>query len=135
MNKESLGKRFKNGNQEYECIAYTDRPTVVMENLETKERINVVIDSMIADEFEEIEKNNKITPQDVENLGYACNTFRKCFEKGWKKCEKDNKKIEKLPKWATTREDKEYTKQEEHILVVSKKLDEIIDKINKDDRK
>lgn len=40
----------------------------------------------------------------------------------------EQKKIpEKLPKWATTREDKEYTKQEEHILVVSQKINEIID--------
>lgn len=38
------------------------------------------------------------------------------------------KKIpEKLPKWATTREDKEYTNQEAHILVVSQKINEIID--------
>lgn len=129
MNKESLGKRFKNGNQEYECIAYTDRPTVVMENLETKERINVVIDSMVADEFEEIKENDKITPQDVENLGYACNTFRKCFEKGWKKCEKDNKKIEK--------DLHSYGAYPDEILYVGvvNKIYEIIDKINKDDRK
>lgn len=41
--------------------------------------------------------------------------------------EEDKKIPEKLPKWATTREDKEYTKQEEHILVVSQKINEIID--------
>lgn len=40
----------------------------------------------------------------------------------------EQKKIpEKLPKWATTREDKEYTNQEAHILVVSQKINEIID--------
>ena len=59
MNIESLGKIFKKGNQEYECIAYTYKPTVIMENLETKERISVVIGSMVADEFEEMENKQK----------------------------------------------------------------------------
>ena len=62
MNSESLGKRFKNRNQEYECIAYTDNPTITMKNLETGEKINMVVGSMLANEFEEIieEDNNKI---------------------------------------------------------------------------
>lgn len=42
------------------------------------------------------------------------------------------KKIEKLPEWATSREDKEYTNDEYHCIVVARKVDEIIDYINKD---
>ena len=42
----------------------------------------------------------------------------------------EDKKIEKLPIWATRREDKEYTNLEEHILVVAQKVDELIDKVN-----
>lgn len=58
MNKESLGKRYKKGNDIYQCIAYTDKPTVIMENIETNERINVIIDSMVANEFKDIEEDN-----------------------------------------------------------------------------
>lgn len=57
MNEESLGKKFKNGNQEYECIAYTDKPTITMKNLETEEKINMVVGSYLAREFEEIIEN------------------------------------------------------------------------------
>ena len=40
----------------------------------------------------------------------------------------EKKKIpEKLPEWATSREDKEYTNDEYHCLVVARKVDEIID--------
>ena len=44
-------------------------------------------------------------------------------------CEvEEEKKIpEKLPEWATSREDKEYTNDEYHCLVVARKVDEIID--------
>ena len=39
----------------------------------------------------------------------------------------EHKIPEKLPEWATRREDKEYTNQEHHILVVARKVDEILD--------
>ena len=42
----------------------------------------------------------------------------------------EDKQIEKLPIWATRREDKEYTNLEEHILVVARKVDELICKVN-----
>lgn len=63
MNKESLGKRYKKGSDIYECITYTDKPTVTMENIETKERVNVIIDSMFSNDFVEI--TNKIEKLDV----------------------------------------------------------------------
>lgn len=63
MNKESLGKRYKKNSDIYECIAYTDKPTVTMENIETKERVNVVIGSMLSNDFVEI--TNKIEKLDI----------------------------------------------------------------------
>lgn len=76
MNKESLGKRYKRGNDVYECIAYTDNPTVTMENIETGERIGVVIDSMVADEFEPIiERYNKIEQIDTWSNDIEENQF------------------------------------------------------------
>ena len=41
--------------------------------------------------------------------------------------EKENKIPEKLPLWATRREDKEYTNLEHQVLEVARKVDEIID--------
>ena len=41
--------------------------------------------------------------------------------------EEEKKIPEKLPEWATSREDKEYTNDEYHCLVVARKVDEIID--------
>ena len=43
--------------------------------------------------------------------------------------EEENKIPEKLPLWATRREDKEYTKLEHQVLEVARKVDEIIDYI------
>ena len=80
-------------------------------------------------DFMPVEEDNKITPQDVENLGYACNTFRKCFEKGWNKCEEDNNKIEKL----TPFEAPFLTKDKEpdiRFRLIIDELNQIIDKIN-----
>ena len=87
-------------------------------------------------EIEIIEEETKpLTKKDIEALGYACGEIQKCFTNGWKKSLenkpfKEDKKIEKLPIWATRREDKEYTNLEEHILVVAQKVDELIDKVN-----
>ena len=39
----------------------------------------------------------------------------------------EHKIPEKLPEWATSREDKEYTNDEYHCIVVARKVDEIID--------
>ena len=59
MNKESLGKRYKRGNDIYECIAYTDKPTATLRNIATDEKVSVVVGSMMAEEFEESKKIEK----------------------------------------------------------------------------
>ena len=102
MNSESLGKRFKNGNQEYECIAYADKPTITMKNLETGEKINMVVGSMLANEFEEIieEDNNKI------------------------------EKLKHTTKCTGIDEDGTYYTNEFTTIELAAKIDEIIDKIN-----
>ena len=74
-------------------------------------------------DFMPVEEDNKITLQDVEISGYACNKIRKAFEKGWNKCEEDNNKIEKIT-GIDTRETRQC------IIKFQEKFDEIIDKIN-----
>lgn len=84
-------------------------------------------------DFMPVEEDNKITPQDVENLGYACNKIRKSFEKGWNKCEEDNNKIEKLKritKLISTDEEGTYYTNEYTIPELAVKIDELIDKVN-----
>ena len=60
MNKESVGKLFKGNFGIYECVAYSDRPSVVMKNTITNESICVSIDSNYAKTFELIEEDKKI---------------------------------------------------------------------------
>lgn len=51
----------------------------------------------------------------------------RCLNEKVEILEEENKIPEKLPEWATSREDKEYTNDEYHCLVVARKVDEIID--------
>lgn len=60
MNKESVGKLFKGNFGTYECVAYSDKPSVVMKNTITNESICVSIDSNYAKTFELIEEDKKI---------------------------------------------------------------------------
>lgn len=143
MNSESLGKRFKNRNQEYECIAYTDNPTITMKNLETGEKINMVIGSMLANEFEEIVEEDMPQPEDVLSFTLTdkvwtprqarelIDNFRKISEKLKRK--KDNNKIEKLKhttKCTGIDEEGTYYTNEFTTIELAAKIDEIIDKIN-----
>ena len=143
MNKESLGKKVKNGNQEYECIAYADKPTITMKNLETGEKINMVVGSMLANEFEEIIEEDEIQPEDVLSFTLTdkvwtprqarelIDNFRKISEK--LKSKKDNNKIEKLKritKCIGTDEEGTYYTDEYTIPELAVKIDEIIDKLN-----
>lgn len=56
-----------------------------------------------------------------------CIDYVPSLEKEVEIIEEDKKIPEKLPEWATSREDKEYTNDEYHCLVVARKVDEIID--------
>lgn len=60
MNKESVGKLFKGSFGIYKCVAYSDKPSVVMKNTITNESICVSIDSNYAKTFELIEEDKKI---------------------------------------------------------------------------
>lgn len=72
-------------------------------------------------------KNRNLENKDIRYWLSECMLESSMFDKCLEILEEQKKIPEKLPKWATTREDKEYTKQEEHILVVSQKINEIID--------
>ena len=82
MNKESIGKKYKNGNDVYECIAYADKPTITMKNVETGERMNFVVDSMLANAFVEIIEEDKIEKLNIiqeknckGNWKWKCNGY------------------------------------------------------------
>lgn len=72
-------------------------------------------------------KNKNLENEDIRYWLSECMLESRMFDKCLEILEEQKKIPEKLPKRATTREDKEYTKQEEHILVVSQKINEIID--------
>ena len=65
MNKESVGKLFKSNFGTYECVAYSDKPSVVMKNTITGESVCVVIDSDYAKKFEVIEEDKKIEKLEI----------------------------------------------------------------------
>lgn len=74
MNKESVGKLFQGNFGIYECVAYSDKPSVVMKNTITNESICVSVDSNYAKAFELIEKDKKI-----EKLEYYDNSIMWCM--------------------------------------------------------
>ena len=81
MNQESLGKLFKNGDVVYKCVAYADTPTITMQNIETGEKINMSVNSLLATCFEEVIEDNKKIKKLV--MDYAYDIEEKIFyEKG-----------------------------------------------------
>ena len=73
MNKESVGKLFKGNFGIYECVAYSDRPSVVMKNTITNESICVSIDSNYAKTFELIEEEKKIPEKSILDVDSDAN--------------------------------------------------------------
>lgn len=69
MNKESVGKLFNGNFGIYECVAYSDKPSVVMKNTITNECICVSIDSNYAKTFELIEEDKKIEKLELVSNG------------------------------------------------------------------
>jgi len=77
MNLESVGKKFKGKCGIYECIAFSEKPSIIMKNLDTGEKISFTIDSLLAKDFEEIiEEEKKIDniarierkPKNIDNV-------------------------------------------------------------------
>lgn len=54
MNEYDLGKYFIKNGDIYECIAYTDHPTVELKNMKTGVVKSVVVDSMVAQEYSKL---------------------------------------------------------------------------------
>lgn len=62
--KSDLGKYFIRGGEIYMCIAYTDKPTVILKNINSEKQESIVCDSMVAEEY------NKLLEVAVDNKQY-----------------------------------------------------------------
>jgi hypothetical protein len=57
-NQQSLGKFFLNNGKIFKCIGYCPYPTLTFQNLETGEQQHWAVNSMIIENFEELQPVN-----------------------------------------------------------------------------